>query len=139
MAGCQTPNNQCSAYERGSQAFIYQNATGAQTQTGHAAPAAAKVYGLVPSVGREQQPYNVAVQVDVSAGAFDATTRIELLGSLDGVNFYIIQQFTPTAGPTGITFSGGIAELTQAVARYLTASVSVLGAGAPTYAISLTL
>jgi hypothetical protein len=139
MAGCQTPNPQCSAYERGSQAFVYSGATTAQAQAGKAAPTNAKVYGLVPSVGREQQPYNVAVQVDVSAGAFDGTSRIELLGSLDGVNFYVIQQFTPTAGPTGITFSGGIAELTQAIARYLTVSVSVLGAGAPTYSISISL
>lgn len=140
MAGCQTPNLQCSAYERGSQAFFLQGATTAQTQTGKAAPAGAKVYGIVPSVGREQQPYNIAVQVDVSAGAFDGTSRIELLGSLDGVNFYLLAQFTPVAGPAaGINFTGGIAELVQAVARYLTVSVSVLGAGAPTYSISMTM
>jgi hypothetical protein len=36
MAGCQTPNLQCSAYERGSQAFIFTGATTAQTQTGKA-------------------------------------------------------------------------------------------------------
>src|SRR6267142_171160 len=93
MAGCQIPTPNCLSYERGSQMFIFQGVTTTQTQSGTAAPANAKVYGIVPIVSRGQMPYNIAVQVDVSAGTFDgAASEIDILGSLDGVNFYVIDR-----------------------------------------------
>jgi len=82
MAVCQTPTPNCLSYERGSQAFVFQSVSTTQTQSGTAAPANGEVYGIVPIVSRGQMPYNMALQVDVSAGTFDgAASEIDILGS----------------------------------------------------------
>ena len=135
MAVCQTPTPNCLSYERGSQAFVFQSVSTTQTQSGTAAPANGEVYGIVPIVSRGQMPYNMAVQVDVSAGTFDgAASEIDILGSVDGVNFYVIDKIT---GPAGTVVnatklnsaSGGLVEIAAQIARYITVAIPNVGTG----------
>jgi len=133
------------SYERGSQMFIFQGVTTTQTQSGTAAPANAKVYGIVPIFSRGQMPYNIAVQVDVSAGTFDgAASEIDILGSPDGVNFYVIDRDYRSdrlrrQRDKLNSASGGLVEIAAQIARYITAAIPNLGTGAPTLSVSLSM
>jgi hypothetical protein len=123
MAGGAGPGT---AYERGSQAILINASTTTVTQSGQAAPAGASVFGLPPTVSRGQLPSYISVQVD---GVLAAGDVVNLLGSLDGVNFYVIASATAGAGPTGlVTAKGGIFETPiVAVVRWVSASITTKG------------
>jgi|SRR5581483_1876799 len=117
------------AYERGSQAFILQNITtagGGNDVSGTTAPANAKVYSIVPTVARGQLPTYSAFQVDLGGGTA-TSIKINIYGSLDGVNFYVIGTLTITSGTVGAIFTPGAGETTSPIG--FPASVKYLTAG----------
>lgn len=133
MPGGQGPGT---GYERGSQAILISASTVVQLQTNDGAglptvpPAAAAIFGLPPTVSRGQLPSYISVQVDGNLAAGDI---VNLLGSLDGVKFYVIASNTTGAGPTGlVTGKGGIFETPiVATVRYVSASITVKGNANP--------
>lgn len=118
------------AYERGSQALLIAAATAVVTQVGQAAPVGALIFSLPPVVSRGQLPSYISVQVDGNLAVGDI---VNLLGSLDGVNFYVIASATAGAGPTGlVTAKGGIFDTPLvAVVRFVTASITTKGNANP--------
>jgi|SRR5581483_9741838 len=125
------PNNQMSAYERGTQKILIDSATGTVTQSGKAAPAAAQIIGVPPIIARGTIPSNWAVQIDVGGtGSFSALT-VNLLGSLDGVNFYVVATFNAATG--GLNF------VSLEPMRYISASITTatVASGTPTATVSI--
>lgn len=112
------------AYERGSQAFLISAASGVVTQTGRAAPAAAKVFGVTPTVSRGQLPTSVAVQIDINGTGSIAGGSAQLLGSLDGINFYPIGSAISFSGAAGT--SGILVFVSSVTIRYLTAAITAM-------------
>jgi len=127
------PNIQ--AYERGTQAEFITGATGTVTQTGTAKPATAKAYGLPPVLRGGVESFNIGVQYDLNrdagTGAFSALT-LNILASLDGVNYYVVATIVTPAGAAGFFQVSGL------VARYLSCSITTatVGSGAPQATIS---
>ena len=132
------PNPVINVYERGSQAILIAGATGTVTQVNTAFPVGANVWGVQAGLSRGMQPPNAMVQVDVNAaggtGAFSAWT-VNLLGSLDGIKFYVLASFAST-GAGGIYPVAGAAQ-----ARYLSASITTatVGSGAPDLTVTMAL
>lgn len=128
-ASIPAPSPQLNAYERTSQAFIFNQVSATQTQTGTAAPSGANIYGMTGVVSRGQLPYNLALQIDVSGGTLSALT-VNLLGSLDGVNFYSLGSENSA--------TGGLFPFSGILARYITASITVFtsSGGSPVVSVS---
>lgn len=129
------PNPNLNAYERTTQALIFNQVAANQAQAGTAAPVNAKIYGMVGTLSRGQLPYTITLQIDVGGtGNINTGLVVTLLGSLDGTNFYSLGTVTLGATPLGFiqTFSG-------ISARYLTASIGGYGiaSGAPTVTVSI--
>lgn len=121
------------AYERGAEAVLISGATGTVTQTGTAKPAAADAVGIV-ACRANSLAANAMVQVDTGGtGSWTALT-VNLLGSLDGVNFYVLATFSAASG--GIFPVAGAAQ-----ARYLSASITTatIASLAPTATVSIAL
>lgn len=117
---------QAQAYERGTQAVIFASAAasgGGNAQIGQAAPANAAIFALPPTVARGQQPTYIAVQIDFTGTV--TATEVDLLGSLDGVNFYIIGKFSGlTAGGIFTSGAGETATIDFPVPlRYISAAI----------------
>lgn len=129
-----TPKDTLLTYDRGSQAPIITGATTTVLQVGTAQPLGANAYGLPAVIQRGQMNPNYAVQIDINlasgTGAFSALV-VNILGSLDGINYYIIYTITTATG--GIFFAAGAGQV-----RYLSASITTatVGSGAPTATIS---
>jgi hypothetical protein len=108
------------AYERGSQAIIFPMAAtnSNQQQVGQAAPTGATVFALIPSVSRGQNPYQLAVQVRTSGTVTGLS--VQLLGSLDGTNFF----------PIGAAITAaGISSLANFPVRFVCASIASFTGG----------
>lgn len=153
------PSQNNFTYERGSQAYGIISATGTVTQSGTAAPAAGtlvsltlsgangstytvsvptnNVFGIVAVTAYGDQPSNIVSQVDINlfsgTGSFSALT-VNLLGSLDGKNFYVLAQMNNASG--GIFPGAGIAGVRYLAFSITTATVS---SGAPTATVSFTM
>ena len=131
------PDPNTFAYERGSQGFLISGATTTVAQVGTARPVGANQYGVVADSAFGQQPFNVTVQVDINlsagTGSFSALL-VSLLGSLDGLNFYPITQFSAPTG--GIFPSLGIGG-----ARYISATIdtATVSSGTPQATVSFTM
>lgn len=114
------------AYERGTQATLLTATAsgGANAQVGTAAPTAAAVFGIVPTVARAQQPTYIGVQVDVVSGSITAL-EVDLLGSYDGINFYVIGKVTGLTA--GTIFTAGVGVSTSinfpVPLRYISAAI----------------
>lgn len=123
-----------SAYERGTQFKLIDAAVAVVTQAGNAAPAGAQELGVVANISRGQQGSTCMVQIDVAAGTVSALD-VNLLGSLDGVNYYVLASFT------GLTGGGIFPVAGAAQARYLSASITTrtVGSGAPEITVSIAL
>lgn len=132
------------SYERGSQAILIPavgssttSATSTIAQVGTAAPVGSNIFGVVAVTAYGDQPSNIMVQVDINrdggSGAF-STLTLNLLGSLDGVHFYVIATFAAAAG--GLFAGAGVAGC-----RYLAASVTTatVSSGTPNYNVSMTI
>lgn len=125
-------------YERGTQAILIDATTTTVTQTGTAAPTATKAntYAIDASLERSVRKFNAMVQIDVPSGAGTLSAlTVNLLGSLDGVNFYVIASFTGDAG-------GGMEAVSGAVGvRFIAASITVLtsSGGTPTVTVSFSM
>ena len=108
--------NQTFAYERGSQAILI-NAAAANTGAfvaGSTPPAASAIVALPPTVSRGQLPFKLAVQVDFTGTV--TSTEVDLLGSLDGVHFYVIGKATALV-------AGAIFAVDPAVVRFVAAAI----------------
>lgn len=122
------------AYERGAPVTLISGSTTTVLQVGTAKPLGANAVGVVADNAHADQPANCMVQINIGGtGAFSALT-VNLLGSLDLVNFYILATFTTAGGSINPVFGA-------AQARYLSASVTVatVGSGAPTATVLLEL
>ena len=108
------------SYERGTQGMIFPlSATNVnQQQVGQAAPAGATVFGMVPTVARGQEPVYAAIQVRTSGTVTGLS--VQVLGSLDGVNFFAIG--------AAIT-AQGITALYPFPVRFITASIAAFTGG----------
>lgn len=107
-------------YERGNQAMIYAlSATAAnQQQVGQAAPAGATVFAMAPTVSRGQNPYQYAVQIRTSGTVTGLS--VQMLGSLDGVNFFALGAAITTVG---------ISSLPNYPVRFITAAIATFTGG----------
>lgn len=118
------------AYERGTQAKLITGASATVPQVGTAAPVGADVIGVVyDKAGR--QPHSAAVQIDLTGGTLSALV-VNVLGSLDGVNFYVIASFNAVTG------SGNLLGLV-AQWRYLSVSITTFtgSGGSPLVDVSI--
>lgn len=106
-----------SAYERGGQAYFIKAAAGNLAQVGSAQPAGTIAYGLPPTNANDQLPQMLIVQIDATG---TLAGNVNLLGSLDGVNFYPLSggTFTFTAATGQIVSNFGVS------ARYVTVSIT---------------
>lgn len=130
-ANVPAPNPLISMYERSTQAIIINQSTTTVPQASPpAAPAGVKIYGMAPTVARGQLPFQIFLQVDVGGSGSLSALSVDLLGSLDGVNFYKLGTVSAPAG--GIFPFSGIS------ARYLTADISTMtvASGTPTVTVS---
>lgn len=88
------------SYDRGQQAVIIDGATGNVTQTGTAAPTTATVWGLTPFVTNGEIARQIGVQIDATN---TLAGNVNILGSLDGVNFYVVKTIAVTAATGSLT------------------------------------
>lgn len=107
-------------YDRGSQAFIFPlSATNAnQQQVLQAAPTGATVFAMIPTVSRGQNPYQLAIQVRTSGTVTGLS--VQMLGSLDGVNFFSLGSAITTPG---------ISSLPNFPVRFITAAIATFTGG----------
>lgn len=121
------------AYERGSQAVLISGALTTVLQVSTAKPVAADAIALV-ACHANSIPENAMVQVDTGGTGSWTTLTVNLLGSLDGVKFYVLATFAAAAG--GIFPVSGAAQ-----ARYLSASITIasIASLAPTATVSISL
>ena len=129
-----TPSDDVYAYERGTQAVLINAASATVTQTGTAKPASADAIGLQACLSRGVQPPNAMVQVDIAGTGSWTTFTVNILGSLDGIKYYVLATIAGAAG--GIFPLAGVAQ-----ARYISASVTTATAasGVPTGTVSICL
>lgn len=130
-----TPKDTLATYDRGSQAFLITNAVATVLQVGIAQPLGANAYGLPPVLQRGALNPNYAIQVDIGAGAGFTALVINILGSLDGINYYSIYTIDDvlTSASGAIRFAAGAGQV-----RYLSASITTYtpAAGTPTVTVS---
>src|SRR5581483_5205842 len=84
-------------------------------QVGNAQPVGAVAYGLAPSNANDQLSQMIQVQIDVTGSL---AGNVNLLGSLDGVNFYVLGTFAFAAGVGSLQNNFGVG------ARFISASVT---------------
>lgn len=106
-----------SAYERGGQAYFIKAASGNLAQVGSAQPVGTIAYGLPPTNSNDQLPEMIIIQIDATGSL---AGNVNLLGSLDGVNFY------PLPGGTiaFVAATGSISSNFGVGARYITVSIT---------------
>lgn len=113
-----------SSYERGGQAILVSAATGNVAQVGNAQPVLAVAYGLPPTNANDQLPQMIIIQIDATGSL---AGNVNLLGSLDGVKFYVMGTFAFVAATGQLIQNFGVS------ARYVSASVtSTSGTGTVT-------
>ena len=118
-----------SVYERGAQAFILTAATATNVQTGTAAPSGSNIFGIAPSRANDQLSDKISVQVDIASGTPSAW-KVQVLGSLDGVNFYQIG--SDISGTT----AGSLTSISSNTVRYITAQIATLTGTTPALNVS---
>lgn len=132
------PDPKVLTYDRGSQAFIITGATTNVAQVGSAKPVAATAYGIVGALSRTLQPPNLGLQIDVGGTGALTSGTVNVLGSLDGVNFDVIGTVVIAAGKLAAGSTQIQAFAGNAQFRYICASISnvVVSSGAPTISVS---
>lgn len=106
-----------SSYERSGIAYFIKSATGNLAQVGSAQPAGTIAYGLPGTNANDQLPQLLVIQIDATGSL---AGNVNLLGSLDGVNFY------PLPGGTiaFVAATGSISSNLGVSARYITVSIT---------------
>lgn len=106
-----------SAYERGGISYFVKSAAGNLAQVGTAQPAGTIAYGLPPTNSNDQLPQMIIIQIDATG---TLAGNVNLLGSLDGVNFYPLSNGTIAF----VAATGSISSNFGIGARYITVSIT---------------
>lgn len=112
-----------SAYERSGIAYFIKAASGNLAQVGNAQPVGTIAYGLAGTNANDQLPQMLVIQIDATG---TLAGNINLLGSLDGVNFYPL----PNGTFAFVAATGQLISNFGVSARYITISITgTSGAG----------
>jgi hypothetical protein len=136
------PSPSLITYDRGSQAVIVAAATGNLPQVGNAQPVGTTAYGIVASLSRAMQPPNLMLQIDTNGTGALTSATVQLLGSLDGINWGAVGSAIALSGANLTPVSTLLVPFVEdTVMRYVCASVTnlVVASGAPSLKISFSM
>ena len=136
------PSQSLITYDRGSQAVIIAAAAANVPQVGNAQPVGTIAYGIVASLSRAMQPPNLMLQIDTNGTGVLTSATVQLLGSLDGINWGAVGSpivlSSANLTPTSTLLVPFVEDV---VMRYVCATVTnfVIASGAPTLKVSFSM